>query len=139
ARDRQPGARAAQPGPASRPSAPGGLRAAAGHGVRQFRRGHGGVAAAPAPVPPATRGAQHRMSNGSTQRGSLRHLATRDPVVMVVDDQESNVRLVGTVLTQAGFEVVPAMSGEQALKRASAAPPDLVLLDMLMPGMNGID
>lgn len=79
------------------------------------------------------------MSNGSAQRSSLRHLATRDPVVMVVDDQESNVRLVGTVLTQAGFEVVPAMSGEQALKRASAAPPDLVLLDMLMPGMNGID
>lgn len=78
-------------------------------------------------------------SIGTSARSSLRHLAARDPVVMVVDDQETNVRLVGTVLTQAGFEVVPAMSGEQALQRAAASPPDLVLLDMMMPGMNGID
>lgn len=62
---------------------------------------------------------------------------SRDPVVMVVDDQEANLRLLGTVLAQADYEVVPAMGGEQALQRIAAAPPDLVLLDMLMPGLDG--
>jgi two-component system sensor histidine kinase/response regulator len=61
------------------------------------------------------------------------------PMILVVDDQEANLRVVGTVLTQAGFEVVPATSGAQALKRLEARMPDLVLLDLLMPDMNGIE
>lgn len=64
-------------------------------------------------------------------------LAGRDPVVLVVDDQEPNLRLVGTVLTQAGYEVLPALNGEQALARVRARVPDVALLDMLMPGMDG--
>lgn len=60
-------------------------------------------------------------------------------VVMVVDDQPANVRLVGTVLTDAGFDVIPATSGEQALGRLAHARPDLILLDMRMPGMDGFD
>ena len=70
---------------------------------------------------------------------TLPFLTARDPVVLVVDDQEANVRIVGTVLAQSGFEVVPALSGAQALERAAQAPPDLVLLDMLMPGMDGFE
>ncbi len=61
------------------------------------------------------------------------------PMVLVVDDQEQNVRVVGTVLAQAGFEVGAATNGAQALKRIEARLPDLVLLDLLMPGMDGIE
>ncbi len=59
--------------------------------------------------------------------------------ILVVDDQESNVQVVGTLLDLLGFDIIPATSGEQALKRMSARRPDLVLLDVLMPGMNGIE
>ncbi len=61
------------------------------------------------------------------------------PVVLVVDDQEVNIRIVGQLLVRAGYEIVPAMNGEQALERVNAAAPDLILLDMRMPGMSGFD
>ena len=64
-------------------------------------------------------------------------LSLNGALVLVVDDQPANVRLVGTVLTDAGFDVIPALSGEQALGRLQHARPDLVLLDMRMPGMDG--
>lgn len=58
-------------------------------------------------------------------------------LVLIVDDQEANLRLLGRVLSDAGFDVMPASSGAQALKRLQAALPDVVLLDMRMPGMDG--
>lgn len=61
----------------------------------------------------------------------------RAPIILVVDDQEPNVRLLGTLLSQAGYDVVPAMSGPAALARLDAHVPDLVLLDRRMPGMDG--
>lgn len=63
--------------------------------------------------------------------------AAQVPLVLVVDDQEANIRLMGQVLGGAGFDVMPALSGEQALQRVRAQPPDAVLLDMRMPGMDG--
>lgn len=57
--------------------------------------------------------------------------------VMVVDDQEANVRTVGALLSRAGFDVVPCFSGPEALLRMAASLPDLVLLDMRMPAMDG--
>lgn len=56
---------------------------------------------------------------------------------MVVDDQEANVRTVGALLSRAGFDVVPCFSGSEALARMAASRPDLVLLDMRMPVMDG--
>lgn len=64
---------------------------------------------------------------------------SREPLVLVVDDQPANVQLLGQMLADAGYEVMPATSGEQALARAQARRPDLVLLDMLMPGMHGFE
>lgn len=61
------------------------------------------------------------------------------PVVLVVDDQEVNIRVVGQLLVRAGYDIVPAMNGEQALERANASQPDLILLDMRMPGMSGME
>ncbi|AXQ27371.1 hybrid sensor histidine kinase/response regulator [Solimonas sp. K1W22B-7] len=61
------------------------------------------------------------------------------PLVMVVDDNPANVQLLGQLLDGAGYNVVPATSGTQALERAASRQPDLVLLDMVMPGMDGYE
>ncbi|HSW14131.1 MAG TPA: hybrid sensor histidine kinase/response regulator [Solimonas sp.] len=61
------------------------------------------------------------------------------PVVLVVDDNGSNVQLLGQLLDNAGYNVVPAASGAQALERARLRRPDLALVDMLMPGMDGLE
>ncbi|MGC4073421.1 MAG: response regulator [Nibricoccus sp.] len=60
-------------------------------------------------------------------------------VVLVVDDIQRNVQLVGATLTREGYEVLFATSGEQALERLQARQPDLVLLDLMMPGMDGME
>ncbi len=59
--------------------------------------------------------------------------------ILVVDDQEANVRVVGNILGELGYTIVPATSGEQALRRLAARWPDLVLLDVLMPDMDGFE
>ena len=61
------------------------------------------------------------------------------PLILVVDDQNSNLQVIGEVLDRAGYRVMPARSGEQAIARASLRRPDLVLLDMRMPDMDGIE
>lgn len=59
--------------------------------------------------------------------------------ILVVDDQETNVQVLGNMLGQLGFEIVPVTCGEDALKRLAARPADLVLLDVLMPGLDGFE
>jgi class 3 adenylate cyclase/CheY-like chemotaxis protein len=57
--------------------------------------------------------------------------------VLVVDDQPPNVRLLEAILSPRGYDVLTASSGEQALEVIGAADVDLVLLDILMPGIDG--
>ncbi|MBI3763111.1 MAG: response regulator transcription factor [Chloroflexi bacterium] len=57
--------------------------------------------------------------------------------VLVIDDDESIVWLVSTLLKHDGFDVVEALSAEDGLKLAYQKRPDLVLLDVMMPGMDG--
>ena len=59
--------------------------------------------------------------------------------VLVVDDISKNLQVVGTMLRDAGYHVMPATSGTQALERAQAQAPDLILLDLMMPGMDGLE
>ncbi|HSK27640.1 MAG TPA: response regulator [Jiangellales bacterium] len=61
------------------------------------------------------------------------------PVVLVVDDLATNVRLLEAVLTPRGFRVVAASSGATALELLAAEEVDIVLLDILMPGMDGYE
>jgi adenylate cyclase len=61
------------------------------------------------------------------------------PRVLVVDDMPANVRLLEAVLEPAGFEVLSASSGPEALELVVAELPDLVLLDVQMAGMNGYE
>jgi adenylate cyclase len=62
-----------------------------------------------------------------------------DPLILVVDDLAQNVRLLEAVLSPRGFRVAAASSGEQALDVLSKEPPDVVVLDILMPGMDGYE
>lgn len=58
---------------------------------------------------------------------------------LVLDDRASDRDLIATVLRYAGFEVVETGSGEEALAQARRDRPDLVVADLLMPGMNGYE
>ncbi len=59
--------------------------------------------------------------------------------ILVVDDISKNLQVVGTILRNEGYHVMPATSGLQALERVSAQPPDLILLDLMMPEMDGLE
>lgn len=61
------------------------------------------------------------------------------PVVMVVDDTPENLRLMQAILTTEHYGVTLAADGPTALKMAKASPPDLILLDVMMPGMDGYE
>ena len=61
------------------------------------------------------------------------------PAVMAVDDLPQNVRLLDAVLSPRGYRVIGVRSGQEALHRMAADPPDLVLLDVLMPGIDGFE
>jgi signal transduction histidine kinase len=59
--------------------------------------------------------------------------------ILVVDDTPDNLRLLSTMLTEHGYKVRKVISGQLALRVVSLAPPDLILLDINMPQMNGYE
>jgi two-component system, cell cycle response regulator len=61
------------------------------------------------------------------------------PKVLVVDDRYDNVKLLAYELMDHGYQVVTAFSGAQAIEAARSAKPDVILLDIMMPGMDGVE
>ncbi len=59
--------------------------------------------------------------------------------ILVVDDTPANIKLLGDLLRLKGYEVSTATNGEEALVSIAKQPPDLVLLDIMMPGLNGYE
>jgi two-component system, cell cycle response regulator DivK len=59
--------------------------------------------------------------------------------VLVVEDNPKNLKLVRDVLTYSGFEVIEAMSGEDGVRLAEETTPDLVLMDLQLPGIDGAE
>ena len=59
--------------------------------------------------------------------------------ILIVDDTPANLRLLSSMLADQGYKVRSVISGQMALTAAQAAPPDLILLDIRMPDMNGYD
>src|SRR5215208_2215745 len=61
------------------------------------------------------------------------------PLVLIANDQEWSARSLESILSPAGYSVVRAYTGQQALERARTAQPDLVILDAQMPDMHGFE
>lgn len=59
--------------------------------------------------------------------------------LLVVDDQEENLQVLGTILNFVGYDLIPAFSAKQALQRLKARLPDLILLDIGLPDQDGIE
>jgi DNA-binding response OmpR family regulator len=64
--------------------------------------------------------------------------ATEPLKILVVDDEPAMVGALGALLGQAGHRIIAAYDGDEALRRFRADAPDLILLDLAMPGMDGI-
>ena len=65
--------------------------------------------------------------------------ATAPARILVVDDHEDNIELLRARLLARGYEVQAAWDGEEALACVHASPPDLILLDVMMPKIDGIE
>jgi len=59
--------------------------------------------------------------------------------ILVVDDTPHNVKLLADILGMKGYAVSTATNGEEALAKVAADQPDLILLDIMMPGLSGYD
>lgn len=59
--------------------------------------------------------------------------------ILIVDDAPDNLRVLSTMLTEQGYQVRKVINGYLALTAANMAPPDLILLDVLMPQMDGYE
>lgn len=61
------------------------------------------------------------------------------PLILVVDDTPANLEVISEALTDAGYEVSIAIDGDRALKQIQYSLPDLILLDVMMPGIDGFE
>ena len=59
--------------------------------------------------------------------------------ILVIDDESLTRRLLHHCLTRAGYDVIEAENGQDALTKLESAHPDFIISDVLMPGMNGFD
>src|SRR5579862_9598481 len=60
------------------------------------------------------------------------------PKLLVIDDEEANCRLARAIFKAEGFEVVEANDGSSGLRQIATEHPDIVLLDLQMPGLDGL-
>ncbi len=62
----------------------------------------------------------------------------KNPIILCVDDEPANLKLLENILVPRGYEVVSVASGEDALRKIKTRPIDLVLMDLMLPGMDGL-
>jgi two-component system cell cycle response regulator DivK len=60
-------------------------------------------------------------------------------LILVVEDQEDNRRIMRDLLTSAGYEVIEAVTGEEGVAAAETHRPDLILMDIQLPGLDGYE
>lgn len=66
-------------------------------------------------------------------------MTTKEPIVLVVDDSPDSLGMINTALNEAGYTVLMSLNGEQALTIAEQITPDVILMDALMPQMDGFE
>lgn len=66
-------------------------------------------------------------------------METQKPCILIVDDTPTNLRLLSQILQHDGYKVRAVSDGEHALKAVASKPPDLILLDIMMPEMDGYE
>lgn len=66
-------------------------------------------------------------------------MASQPATLLIVDDEIQVRKLLETLLRHEGYQTVSAASGEEALQLVAQRPPDLILLDIMMPGMDGYE
>ena len=71
--------------------------------------------------------------------GNLAYAARRDAAILIVDDAPDNLAMLRKQLIQHGYQTFVANSGERALQIARRVQPDLILLDVVMPGLDGFE
>ena len=59
--------------------------------------------------------------------------------ILVIEDQEDNRRIVRDLLTSVGYELIEAVSGEEGVSLAEREQPDLILMDIQLPGLDGYE
>jgi signal transduction histidine kinase/DNA-binding response OmpR family regulator len=75
----------------------------------------------------------------NSETSSASDAADRPACVLIVDDERANRELLKVMLAPEGFLLLTAASGEEALAIVARQPPDLILLDVMMPGMDGYE
>ena len=63
----------------------------------------------------------------------------KDKLILIVDDIPKNVQLLGSILTREHFDIAVANDGEEAIDQARKLKPNLILLDVMMPIMDGFE
>jgi two-component sensor histidine kinase/ActR/RegA family two-component response regulator len=63
----------------------------------------------------------------------------KHPAVMIIDDNPDNLNLLSAILKECGYHIRPAPSGKRALEAVKSEPPDIILLDVMMPDMDGFE
>jgi DNA-binding response OmpR family regulator len=74
---------------------------------------------------------------GSDGPASVVKMATKKPVILIADDDPEILTMLGIRLSKKGYQVLEAVDGNQTINLAHKHHPDLVLLDVMMPGKNG--
>jgi signal transduction histidine kinase len=67
------------------------------------------------------------------------HSTPKKPKLLIVDDQPHNLGILFDFLTRSGFKIFVALDGESALQRTEVTKPDLIILDVMMPGIDGFE
>jgi two-component system, cell cycle response regulator DivK len=117
----------------------GGTRSRAGHLAthrRDARRAALGRLHARRRLDVLVHGAHPRRAPGG---GSARGRAAITRRILVVDDQEDNRRILRDLLTASGFEVIEGKTGEEGVALAGERAPDLILMDIQLPGIDGYE